>query len=126
MFDGFADRVLPTRRGDVHARVGGSGPPVLLLHGYPQTHLMWHGVAGPLAQRYTVVAPDLPGYGGSFRPVPAADHVPHSKRALADDLVQAMAGLGHERFAVAGHDRGGRVAYRIGRGRARRGDPAGS
>lgn len=113
MFDGFADRVLPTRRGDVHARVGGSGPPVLLLHGYPQTHLMWHGVAGPLAQRFTVVAPDLPGYGGSFRPVPAADHEPHSKRALADDLVQAMAQLGHDRFTVAGHDRGGRVAYRM-------------
>jgi haloacetate dehalogenase len=113
MFDGFAECRLPTGRGDVYARVGGSGPPLLLLHGYPQTHLMWRGVAGLLAERFTVVAVDLPGYGASFRPTPGADHAPHSKRALALDLVQAMATLGHESFAVAGHDRGGRVAYRM-------------
>ena len=95
------------------ARVGGSGPPLLLLHGYPQTHLMWHAAAPLLAERFTVVAADLPGYGASFRPAPAPDHAPHSKRALARDLVEAMAALGHERFAVAGHDRGGRVAYRM-------------
>ena len=93
--------------------VGGTGPPVLLLHGYPQTRLMWDAVAGRLTDRFTVVAADLPGYGDSFRPVVAPDHVPHSKRALALDLVQAMAALGHERFAVCGHDRGGRIAYRM-------------
>ncbi len=96
------------------ARVGGSGPPLLLLHGYPQTHLMWHAAAPLLAQRgFTVVAADLAGYGASVRPEPADDHRPHSKRAMALDLVQAMASVGFERFAVAGHDRGGRVGYRM-------------
>ncbi len=113
MFDGFDTRLLPTDRGPIHARVGGDGPPLLLLHGYPQTHLMWHAAAPRLAERFTVVATDLSGYGESFRPQPAADHAPHSKRALAHDQVQAMASLGHDRFAVAGHDRGGRVAYRM-------------
>ena len=113
MFEEFAEHDLPTRRGVIHARVGGSGPPVLLLHGYPQTHLMWRAVAERLSERFTVVAADLPGYGASFRPTPAVDHEPHSKRALARDLVQAMTLLGHESFAVAGHDRGGRVAYRM-------------
>jgi haloacetate dehalogenase len=113
MFDGFETRSLETERGAIHARVGGSGPPLLLLHGYPETHLMWHGAAPLLAERFTVVATDLAGYGDSLRPVPAADHAPHSKRALALDQVQAMAALGYERFAVAGHDRGGRVAYRM-------------
>ncbi len=113
MFEGFATRELETERGRIHARVGGSGPPLLLLHGYPETHLMWHAAAPQLAERFTVVATDLSGYGESLRPVPAADHAPHSKRALALDQVQAMASLGHERFAVAGHDRGGRVGYRM-------------
>lgn len=113
MFDGFTSRRLTTERGDIFARVGGSGPPLLLLHGYPQTHLMWHSAAPRLAERFTVVAADLPGYGDSFRPAPAEDHVPHSKRALAADLVQAMGSLGYERFALAGHDRGGRVGYRM-------------
>jgi haloacetate dehalogenase len=93
--------------------VGGSGPPLLLLHGYPQTHLMWHAAAPLLTDRFTVVATDLSGYGESLRPAPAADHAPHSKRAMALDQVQAMETLGYERFAVAGHDRGGRVAYRM-------------
>ena len=113
MFDGFSAQLLQTDRGPVFARVGGDGPPLLLLHGYPQSHLMWHSTAPVLADHVTVVAVDLPGYGASFRPVVANDHAPHSKRALAGDLVQAMADLGHERFAVAGHDRGGRVAYRM-------------
>jgi haloacetate dehalogenase len=113
LFDGFAIRDLETPRGNVRVRVGGSGPPVLLLHGYPETHLMWHAVAPPLAERLTVVAADLPGYGDSFRPPVSEDHAAHSKRALAEDLVAAMARLGHETFAVAGHDRGGRVAYRM-------------
>jgi haloacetate dehalogenase len=113
-FEGFAERRLTCDRGDVFARVGGSGPPLLLLHGYPETHLMWHGVAPLLAAAgFTVVVADLPGYGASLRPEPAPDHAPHSKRAMAIDLVQAMASLGCDRFAVAGHDRGGRVAYRM-------------
>ena len=112
-FAGFELTDLETTRGRVRARVGGDGPPLLLLHGFPQTHAMWHPVAARLAAAHTVVAADLPGYGGSFRPEPADDHAPHSKRALAADLVAAMAALGHERFAVAGHDRGGRVAYRM-------------
>jgi haloacetate dehalogenase len=113
MFDGFDTRSLETDRGAIHARVGGSGPPLLLLHGYPETHLMWHAAAPLLAERFTVVATDLSGYGDSLRPAPAADHAPHSKRAMALDQLQAMAALGYERFAVAGHDRGGRVAYRM-------------
>jgi haloacetate dehalogenase len=113
MFDGFADHELPTGRGTIFARVGGSGPPLLLLHGYPQTHLMWHATAALLTYRFTVIAIDLPGYGASFRPVPASDHAPHSKRAVAADLLEAMSTLGMDRFAVAGHDRGGRVGYRL-------------
>ena len=113
LFEGFELTDLSTPRGPVRARVGGSGPPLLLLHGFPQTHLMWHPVAPALAREFTVVAADLPGYGDSFRPRVAEDHGAHAKRALAEDLVAAMARLGHERFAVAGHDRGGRVAYRM-------------
>lgn len=113
LFAGFEPADLDTPRGRVHARVGGSGPPVLLLHGFPQTHLMWHAVAPRLAERFTVVAADLPGYGGSFRPPVTEDHASHAKRALAGDLVAAMNVLGHGAFAVAGHDRGGRVAYRM-------------
>ena len=113
MFEGFAEQELATDRGSVFARIGGTGPPLLLLHGYPQTHVMWHAVAPLLADRYTLVVADLPGYGGSFRPAAAPDHAPHSKRSLAIDLVQAMEAAGFEQFAVAGHDRGGRVAYRM-------------
>src|ERR1700710_2938558 len=112
-FSGFEVTRVPTPRGAVLARVGGSGPPLLLLHGYPQTHIMWRTTAELLAHRYTVVVPDLPGYGASFRPVPAPDHAPHAKRTIAVDLVEFMSRLGHEAFAVAGHDRGGRVAYRM-------------
>jgi len=113
VFDGFEEHLVSTARGEVYARVGGDGPPLLLLHGYPQTHLAWHAAAPLLAASFRVVAVDLPGYGRSFRPAPAADHRPHSKRVLADDLVQLMGALGHERFAVAGHDRGGRIGYRM-------------
>lgn len=113
MFDAFDTRGIETARGRVHVRVGGSGPPLLLLHGYPQSHLMWHAAAPLLAQRFTVVAADLAGYGESFKPSPAGDHAPHSKRAMAKDQVEAMAALGYDRFCVAGHDRGGRVAYRM-------------
>jgi haloacetate dehalogenase len=113
LFEGFETRDVDTPRGTVHVRVGGEGPPLLLLHGFPETHLMWHPVAERLAEGHTVVAADLPGYGASFRPEPAPSHASHAKRALAKDLVVAMAELGHETFAVAGHDRGGRVAYRM-------------
>jgi haloacetate dehalogenase len=113
LFAGFQVRDVPTSRGTIHAMVGGSGPPLLLLHGYPQSHLMWHAVAPLLAAEHTVVATDLAGYGASLRPDPAADHVPHGKRAMALDQVEAMAALGFDRFAVAGHDRGARVAYRM-------------
>ena len=112
-FAGFMAHDIATSRGAVHARVAGSGPPVLLLHGYPQSHLMWREVAPLLAERHTVVAADLAGYGDSFRPPPAEDHAPHGKRAMARDQVEAMAALGFDRFAVVGHDRGGRVAYRM-------------
>jgi haloacetate dehalogenase len=112
-FEDFELRDVETSRGRVRARIGGSGPPLLLLHGYPQSHLMWHAAAPLLAERHTVVAADLPGYGDSFRPRLSDDHASHSKRALAADLVEAMAQLGHGAFAVAGHDRGGRVAYRM-------------
>jgi haloacetate dehalogenase len=113
VFENFTERTVSTGRGTVFARVGGSGPPVLLLHGYPQTHVMWHTSAELLSDRYTVVAADLPGYGASFRPTPTPDHAAHSKRALAVDLTEAMSELGHDAFAVVGHDRGGRVAYRM-------------
>ena len=113
LYAGFDTREIATSRGAVHAMVGGAGPPILLLHGYPQSLLMWHAVAPLLAERHTVVATDLAGYGASFRPAPAADHAPHGKRALARDQIEAMAALGFDRFAVAGHDRGGRVAYRM-------------
>jgi haloacetate dehalogenase len=113
LFEHFEVADVATPRGQVRVRIGGSGPPLLLLHGFPETHLMWHGVAPALIDRFTVVAADLPGYGRSFRPRPSEDHAAHSKRAMAADLVAAMAELGHEAFAVAGHDRGGRVAYRM-------------
>ncbi|HXO03255.1 MAG TPA: alpha/beta hydrolase, partial [Stellaceae bacterium] len=90
-----------------------SGPPLLLLHGYPQTHVMWRKVAPRLAQDFTVVVPDLRGYGDSSKPPAGADFAAYSKRALAQDQVEMMAALGHDRFAVAGHDRGARVAHRL-------------
>jgi haloacetate dehalogenase len=113
LFENFRAVDVPTPRGHVHARIGGSGPPLLLLHGFPQTHLMWHAVAPTFQQQFTVIVADLPGYGKSFRPPVSDDHSAHSKRALAGDLLAAMSELGHATFAVAGHDRGGRVAYRM-------------
>src|SRR3954462_13376390 len=113
MFEHFVERELETDRGVIFARVGGAGPPLPLLHGYPQTHLMWHAAAPALAERFTVVAADLPGYGGSFRPPVSDEHAGPAKRAPAADLVAAMRELGHGSFALVGHDRGGRVAYRM-------------
>jgi haloacetate dehalogenase len=112
-FAGFEQRELRTSRGSVNALVGGSGPPLLLLHGYPESLVMWHAAAPLLAEHHTVVATDLAGYGASFRPRPTPDHSAHGKRAMALDQVEAMSQLGFTSFAVAGHDRGGRVAYRM-------------
>ena len=98
---------------NLNARYGGRGPPLLLLHGFPQTHAIWHKVAPQLAQRYTLVMPDLRGYGDSDKPVSGADHAQYSKRSMALDAVELMRSLGFERFFVCGHDRGGRVAHRL-------------
>jgi len=113
MFEGFTAFDIPTRHTTIHGVRGGSGAPVLLLHGSPETHLMWHRVAPALAERFTVVATDLRGYGASGKPASTPDHRPYRMRALADDQVEVMAALGHDRFAVAGHDRGARCAYRM-------------
>jgi haloacetate dehalogenase len=113
MFEGFSTRTVAAEGADIHLRLGGDGPPLLLLHGYPQTSAMWHRVAPGLARRFTVVAADLRGYGGSARPPSDPAHLAYSKRAMGADMVQVMAELGFDAFAVAGHDRGGRVGYRM-------------
>jgi haloacetate dehalogenase len=112
-FDGFSIDRVDVGDAVLRVRCGGSGPPVLLLHGHPQTHAMWHRVAPRLAERFTVVAPDLRGYGESSAPAALPDHSQASKRAMAQDGVRLMELFGYQRFAVAGHDRGGRVAYRM-------------
>lgn len=113
MFDAFTEAEIPTTETRIFVRHAGEGPPLLLLHGFPQTHLMWRDIAPALADRFTVVCVDLRGYGRSGCPPSAPDHAPYSKRAMATDMVQVMDQLGFTRFAVAGHDRGGRVAYRL-------------
>jgi haloacetate dehalogenase len=113
MFEGFELDRMDVGEAVLRVRHGGSGPPLLLLHGHPQTHAMWHLVAPQLAEEHTVVAPDLRGYGESSKPPTRPDHEPYSKRAMARDAVALMRALGCDRFAVAGHDRGARVAYRL-------------
>lgn len=113
MFEGFKLSMIDTGDAIIRVRYGGNGPPLLLLHGNPQTHVMWHKIAPRLAQDYFVVAPDLRGYGDSSKPLATPDHAPYSKRAMARDQVALMQQLGYERFFVAGHDRGGRCAYRL-------------
>jgi haloacetate dehalogenase len=113
MFEGFETREIATAETTIHLRTGGAGPPLLLLHGYPQTHAMWHRVAPALAERFSVVCPDLRGYGDSDKPASDPEHGVYSKRSTAQDLVEVMATLGHQRFALAGHDRGGRVGHRL-------------
>jgi len=113
MFEGFALHHIAAPEAMIRCRMGGSGPPLLLLHGNPQTHLMWHAVAPGLAEHFTVVAADLRGYGQSSKPETTSDHEPYSKRAMARDQVAVMRHFGFERFSVVGHDRGGRVAYRL-------------
>jgi haloacetate dehalogenase len=113
VWDGFHERHIDLPEVQLFVRWAGTGPPLLLLHGFPQTHLMWRDVARHLVDRFTVVCPDLRGYGASSCPGSAADHAPYAKRAFARDALQLMSALGHRRFAVVGHDRGGRVAYRL-------------
>ena len=113
MFEGFGTHDIDTAGVRLRVRRGGTGPPLLLLHGHPQTHAMWHAVAGPLAERFTVVAMDLRGRGDSARLPASADHALYSKRAMAADALAVMRHFGFERFALCGHDRGARVAHRL-------------
>jgi len=113
MFGGFETIEIDTGDARIHVRRGGSGPPLLLLHGYPQTHAMWHRIAPALAEDFTVVLTDLRGYGASSKPDSLPDHWSYTKRAMAGDQVAVMHALGFDRFAVCGHDRGGRVGYRM-------------
>jgi haloacetate dehalogenase len=115
LFPDFEPRRIRTSGTEINLLVGGSGPALLLLHGYPQTHAMWHRVAQRLAAHFTLVCADLRGYGDSGKPLSDPDHRTYSKRAMAQDQVEVMQALGFTRFAVAGHDRGGRVAYRMAR-----------
>jgi len=113
MFEGFTLDRIDVGDAVLRVRHGGAGPPVLLLHGHPRTHATWNKVALLLAERFTVVCPDLRGYGESSKPATTPDHAPYSKRAMAGDCVELMTALGHERFCLAGHDRGTYVAQRL-------------
>ena len=113
LMPGFRWRDIDAHGIRIRTAVGGSGPPLLLLHGHPQMHLTWHKVAPDLVERFTVVATDLRGYGDSAKPEGGADHVNYSKRAMAADQVAVMRALGHERFRIVGHDRGARVTHRM-------------
>ena len=113
MLTDFESMQVPVGNVDIHVRVAGDGPPLLLLHGYPQTHVMWHKIAPRLAEEFTVVLADLRGYGDSSKPPGGDGHANYSKRAMARDQVEVMRALGFGRFAVAGHDRGGRVVHRM-------------
>jgi haloacetate dehalogenase len=112
-FPGFEQRRIATSGAEINLVTGGSGPPLLLLHGYPQTHVMWRNIAPRLAEAFTLVIPDLRGYGDSSKPPSGPDFAAYSKRALAQDQVETMRALGFERFRVAGHDRGARVTHRL-------------
>jgi len=113
LFPGFTTRRVATSGAEIHCVVGGDGPPLLLLHGYPQTHAIWHRVAPRFAERYTVVCSDLRGYGDSSKPESDDRHAAYSKRSMALDQVELMQALGFPRFKLVGHDRGGRVAHRL-------------
>lgn len=113
LYPGYAARWIDTSAGKIFVRVGGNGEPLLLLHGHPQSNVMWHRVAPMLAERFTLIIADLPGYGWSAAPRADARHAPYSKRAMAMAMVQVMEALGFVHFRLAGHDRGGRVGYRL-------------
>jgi len=113
MLDGFENKRISTRGTEINLKVAGKGPALLLLHGYPQTHVIWHKIAPELAKTRTVVVPDLRGYGDSGKPPSDSTHFAYSKRAMAADQVEVMDALGFNNFSVVGHDRGGRVAHRM-------------
>jgi len=113
LYVSFASQWVDTSAGQIFARVGGKGPPLLLLHGYAESNVMWHKVAPLLAPHFTLVIADLPGYGWSAVPESGEDHAPYTKRAMANAMIEMMERLGFARFRLAGHDRGGRVAYRL-------------
>jgi haloacetate dehalogenase len=113
VFDGFDQFDIETSVTTIHGRRGGNGPAVLLLHGIPETHLMWHRVAPQLSERFTVVATDLRGFGDSGKPPTSPDHAPYSMREISRDQVEVMRALGYNQFCVVGHDRGARCAYRM-------------
>src|SRR5215467_11268444 len=113
LFPGFERRMVKTSGATINTVRGGSGPPLLLIHGYPQTHVEWHKIAPRLAQKFTVVMTDLRGYGDSSKPPDGENHENYSKRAMALDQIEVMRDMGFERFAVVGHDRGARVAWRM-------------
>lgn len=112
-FEDFKIQTVQVTDGKIHMRTAGSGPPLLLLHGNPQTHAMWHAVAPNLAESFSVYCPDLRGYGQSFKPPPSDDHASYSKKQMAVDMAELMSHFGHERFYIASHDRGARVAHRL-------------
>jgi haloacetate dehalogenase len=120
MFETFKQTQINTSGASIHLVKGGNGFPLLLLHGYPETHLMWHKIAPRLAQDFTVVVPDLRGYGDSSKPKSDPEHYNYSKRAMAQDMVEVMSQLGHDEFFVVGHDRGARVGHRLALDHARR------
>ena len=111
--EAFTQQRIPVGGAEINLLTGGDGPPLLLIHGYPQTHAMWHRLAPELARHFTVICPDLRGYGDSSKPPGKPDHGNYSKREMARDLAEVMTALGFERFAVVGHDRGARVAHRL-------------
>lgn len=113
LFPGFTERMVEGDGTRIHVRSGGSGPALLLVHGFPQTGAMWHRVAGKLAEHFSVIIPDLRGYGRSGKPVNDEENLAYSKRAMGNDLIAVMKAMGHDRFRLCGHDRGGRVAYRM-------------
>ena len=115
MFKGFKKKFVKVNKGKIFCRIGGKGPPLLLLHGYPQTHVMWHKTANELAKSFTIIVADLRGYGSSFVLKSDNKHINYSKREMAKDMVQLMDKLGFNKFCIAGHDRGGRVAHRLAR-----------
>jgi len=110
---GFDYQTVITQGATINVASAGSGPALLLLHGYPQTHLMWHKIAPSLAKKHHIICPDLRGYGDSSKPDSDAQHRPYSKREMANDMIEVMRQMGYERFFVVGHDRGARVAHRM-------------
>jgi haloacetate dehalogenase len=112
-FPGFTLEQIHVTGGRIRLRHAGSGPPLLLLHGNPQSHAMWHAVAPELAKRFTVICADLRGYGGSLKPPATPDHAPYAKKPMALDMVEVMEHFGHRRFSIGSHDRGARVAHRL-------------